>query len=157
MRLCDEGAAAILRDDMTAVKLLAGVQGDLQAAAAAMPIVVPECKATLVRAFDAVGVDGSAVPALAAFGEVNMPEPESKPTVLAPPPSDRTLNMPPLPTSIQPPAPSFDRSTSAASEPTVPVNAQLRQSLDDGSPTSQREFMFSRSAVGPPSILAVYP
>ena len=75
-RLCTEGAAAIERDDMSVVKLLASVQGDLQTAAAAMPEVVPERDPAITYLFDAAVVSQTAVPALAAFGALNPPPPD---------------------------------------------------------------------------------
>ena len=75
-RLCTEGAAAIEQDDMSVVKLLASVQGDLQAAAAALPEVVPERGSAIAHAFDSSVVSQTAVPALAAFGAVGLPPPD---------------------------------------------------------------------------------
>ena len=72
--MCTEGAVAIQRDDMTVVKMLAAVQGELKAPV--VPEVAPERVSAIAHSFDTAAVGGEAVRMLGALGAVGLPPPD---------------------------------------------------------------------------------
>ena len=75
VRLCTQGSEAMQHDDLTVVRLLADVRGDL-ADASPVAEIVPERGPTIAHSFDLPTEVGPAVASLSTLGAVGLPPPD---------------------------------------------------------------------------------